>query len=89
MKNKKLIVSISILCLLIVLYIGTFAYYRIVRNGNIQANMGTFSFNVSHNNETFASINLADTIESSLSSKSKYPPTVLLESILFVFSLFK
>ena len=74
MKNKKLIVSISILCLLIVLYIGTFAYYRIVRNGNIQANMGTFSFNVSHNNETFASINLADTIESSLSSNGYISP---------------
>ena len=74
MKNKKLVVSISILCLLIVLYIGTFAYYRIVRNGNIQANMGTFSFNVSHNNETFASINLADTIESSLSSNGYISP---------------
>lgn len=74
MKNKKLIVSISILCLLIVLYIGTFAYYRIVRNGNIQANMGTFSFNVSHNNKTFASINLADTIESSLSSNGYISP---------------
>ena len=74
MKNKKLIVSISILCLLIVLYIGTFAYYRIVRNGNIQANMGTFSFNVSHNNETFASINLADTMESSLSSNGYISP---------------
>ena len=74
MKNKKLVVSISILCLLIVLYIGTFAYYRIVKNGNIQANMGTFSFNVSHNNETFASINLADTIESSLSSNGYISP---------------
>ena len=74
MKNKKLVVSISILCLLIVLYIGTFAYYRIVRNGNIQANMGTFSFNVSHNNETFASINLADTIESSLSANGYISP---------------
>ena len=74
MKNKKLVVSISIVCLLIVLYIGTFAYYRIVRNGNIQANMGTFSFNVSHNNETFASINLVDTIESSLSSNGYISP---------------
>ena len=74
MKNKKLMSLSLILLTLILVYIGTYAYYMRVVNGKITAKTGAFTFDVYHNNETFTSINLYDTAENpSLANRNIIP----------------
>ena len=74
MKNKKLMSLSLILLTLILVYVGTYAYYMRVVNGKITAKTGKFTFDVYHNNETFTSINLYDTAENpSLANRNIIP----------------
>lgn len=74
MKNKKLMSLSLILLTLILVYVGTYAYYMRVVNGKITAKTGAFTFDVYHNNETFTSINLYDTAENpSLANRNIIP----------------
>ena len=62
--NKKIMgLCVSLLGLILV-YIGTYAYYMRVVNGTITGNTGAFVFDVLHNDESFSSIDLYNTIES-------------------------
>ena len=70
MKNKKLIGLSLTLFGLFLMYAGTYAYYMRVVNGTITGKTGAFTFDVLHNNETFTSIDLYDTITGTPSIES-------------------
>ena len=70
MKNKKLIGLSLTLFGLVLMYVGTYAYYMRVVNGTIIGKTGAFTFDVLHNNETFTSIDLYDTITGTPSIES-------------------
>ena len=70
MKNKKLIGLSLTLFGLVLMYAGTYAYYMRVVNGTITGKTGAFTFDVLHNNETFTSIDLYDTITGTPSVES-------------------
>ena len=70
MKNKKLIGLSLTLFGLVLMYAGTYAYYMRVVNGTITGKTGAFTFDVLHNNETFTSIDLYDTITGTPSIES-------------------
>ena len=70
MKNKKLIGLSLTLFGLVLMYVGTYAYYMRVVNGTITGKTGAFTFDVLHNNETFTSIDLYDTITGTPSIES-------------------
>ena len=70
MKNKKLIGLSLTLFGLVLMYAGTYAYYMRVVNGTITGKTGAFTFDVLHNNKTFASIDLYDTITGTPSIES-------------------
>ena len=70
MKNKRLIGLSLTLFGLVLLYAGTYAYYMRVVNGTITGKTGAFTFDVLHNNETFTSIDLYDTITGTPSIES-------------------
>ena len=74
MKNKRIIgLSLTLLGLLL-MYVGTYAYYVRVVNGTITGKTGAFTFDVLHNNKTFTSIDLYETMENpSLTSKYIIP----------------
>ena len=70
MKNKRLIGLSLTLFGLVLMYAGTYAYYMRVVNGTITGKTGAFTFDVLHNNETFTSIDLYDTITGTPSIES-------------------
>ena len=70
MKNKKLIGLSLTLFGLVLMYAGTYAYYMRVVNGTITGKTGAFTFDVLHNNKTFTSIDLYDTITGTPSIES-------------------
>ena len=70
MKNKKLIGLSLTLFGLVLMYAGTYAYYMRVVNGTITGKTGAFTFDVLHNNKTFTSIDLYDTITGTPSVES-------------------
>ena len=70
MKNKRLIGLSLTLFGLVLMYVGTYAYYMRVVNGTITGKTGAFTFDVLHNNETFTSIDLYDTITGTPSIES-------------------
>ncbi len=70
MKNKRLIGLSLTLFGLVLMYVGTYAYYVRVVNGTITGKTGAFTFDVLHNNETFTSIDLYDTITGTPSIES-------------------
>ena len=70
MKNKKLIGLSLTLFGLVLMYVGTYAYYMRVVNGTITGKTGAFTFDVLHNNKTFTSIDLYDTITGTPSIES-------------------
>ena len=70
MKNKRLIGLSLTLFGLVLMYAGTYAYYMRVVNGTITGKTGAFTFDVLHNNETFTSIDLYDTITGTPSVES-------------------
>ena len=70
MKNKKLIGLSLTLFGLFLMYAGTYAYYMRVVNGTITGKTGAFTFDVLHNNKTFTSIDLYDTITGTPSIES-------------------
>ena len=70
MKNKRLIGLSLTLFGLVLMYVGTYAYYMRVVNGTITGKTGAFTFDVLHNNETFTSIDLYDTITGTPSVES-------------------
>ena len=70
MKNKRLIGLSLTLFGLVLIYAGTYAYYMRVVNGTITGKTGAFTFDVLHNNETFTSIDLYDTITGTPSVES-------------------
>ncbi len=70
MKNRKLIGLSLTLFGLVLMYTGTYAYYMRVVNGTITGKTGAFTFDVLHNNETFTSIDLYDTITGTPSIES-------------------
>ena len=70
MKNKKLIGLSLTLFGLVLMYAGTYAYYMRVVNGTIIGKTGAFTFDVLHNNKTFTSIDLYDTITGTPSIES-------------------
>ena len=70
MKNKKLIGLSLTLFGLVLMYVGTYAYYMRVVNGTITGKTGAFTFDVLHNNKTFTSIDLYDTITGTSSIES-------------------
>ena len=61
MEKNKSMFFLLILFSLILLYVGTYAYYMNVVSGSISANTGGFVFDVLYNNATFKSIDLAKT----------------------------
>ena len=74
MKNKKVIWLSLTLFTLLLMYVGTYAYYMKVVNGTITGKTGAFTFDVLHNSEKFTSIDLYDTMENpSLTSKYIIP----------------
>ena len=70
MKNKRLIGLSLTLFGLVLMYVGTYAYYMRVVNGTITGKTGAFTFDVLHNNKTFTSIDLYDTITGTPSIES-------------------
>ena len=70
MKNKRLIGLGLTLFGLVLMYTGTYAYYMRVVNGTITGKTGAFTFDVLHNNKTFTSIDLYDTITGTPSIES-------------------
>lgn len=64
MKDKKTIVGVSTLLCLIALYFGTYAYYKQKVNGTLIGHTGEIAFNVKYKDNTFTSVNLADTTDS-------------------------
>lgn len=64
MKDKKTIVGVSTLLCLIALYFGTYAYYKKKVNGTLIGHTGEIAFNVKYKDNTFTSVNLADTTDS-------------------------
>ena len=70
MKNKRLIGLSLTLFGLVLMYTGTYAYYMRVVNGTITGKTGAFTFDVLHNNKTFTSIDLYDTITGTPSIES-------------------
>ncbi len=70
MKNKRLIGLSLTLFGLVLMYAGTYAYYMRVVNGTITGKTGAFTFDVLHNNKTFTSIDLYDTITGTPSIES-------------------
>ena len=62
MENKKLIVLCSSLLCLILLYIGTYAYYMSVVSGNLTIKTGVFSFDVLNNESSLTTIDLYNTM---------------------------
>ena len=70
MKNKRLIGLSLTLFGLFLMYAGTYAYYMRVVNGTITGKTGAFTFDVLHNNKTFTSIDLYDTITGTPSIES-------------------
>ena len=70
MKNKRLIGLCLTLFGLVLIYVGTYAYYVKVVNGTITGKSGAFIFDVLHNNNTFTSIDLYDTITGTPSVES-------------------
>ena len=70
MKNKRLIGLSLTLFGLVLMYVGTYAYYVRVVNGTITGKTGAFTFDVLHNNKTFTSIDLYDTITGTPSVES-------------------
>ena len=70
MKNRKLIGLSLTLFGLVLMYVGTYAYYMRVVNGTITGKTGAFTFDVLRNNETFTSIDLYDTITGTPSVES-------------------
>ena len=70
MKNKRLIGLSLTLFGLVLMYVGTYAYYMRVVNGTITGKTGAFTFDVLHSNKTFTSIDLYDTITGTPSIES-------------------
>ena len=63
MKDKKYLFLIMIIITLVIVNVGTVAYYMNAINGKIKGNIGAFTFDALNNGSTLTNIDLYDTME--------------------------